>query len=280
MSADIKIAAVQMEPRLMKIDENLASIQSLARKAAADKARLMVFPECALTGYIFYSRKEAIPYAETVPGPTTETLASLCRELDVYIVFGLLEKENDKLFNTAALLGPQGFIAGYRKNHPPFLGIDRFVDRGDRPFQVHPTPIGNIGLEICYDICFPESSRVIALAGADILALPTNFPQDRGEKLNVCVRSRAIENKVHVVSADRIGSERDYTFAGLSNIVDATGDILSLASTDREEIIYGNVNLEAAREKSVIRIPGVWETHYWRDRRPELYGRITKPNQD
>ncbi|MBE9513086.1 MAG: carbon-nitrogen hydrolase family protein [Chloroflexi bacterium] len=277
MPNEIKIAAVQMEPRLMKPRENLESILNAIREAAGNQANLIVFPECSLTGYIFSSRQEALPFAETIPGPSIEKLAPLCQELKVYVVFGLLEKEGDGLFNAVALVGPRGLMAGYRKNHLPFLGIDRFVDIGNRPFQVHQTPIGNIGLEICYDIAFPESSRVMTLMGADILALATNFPQGRGEKYSHVISARAFENRVHLVSANRIGCERGYSFAGLSKIVDASGSVLGLASPDREEIIYGEVSLESARQKRVTYIPGEWVVDCIGDRRPELYGVITKP---
>jgi len=280
MPNEIKIAAVQMEPRLMKPRENLESILNAIREAAGNQANLIVFPECSLTGYIFSSRQEALPFAETIPGPSIEKLAPLCQELKVYVVFGLLEKEGDGLFNAVALVGPRGLMAGYRKNHLPFLGIDRFVDIGNRPFQVHQTPIGNIGLEICYDIAFPESSRVMTLMGADILALATNFPQGRGEKYSHVISARAFENRVHLVSANRIGSERGYSFAGLSKIVDASGSVLGLASPDREEIIYGEVSLESARQKRVTYIPGEWVVDCIGDRRPELYGVITKPKLD
>lgn len=274
----IKIAAVQMAPKLMRNEANLKTILSTLKEAAVSQAKLIVFPECSLTGYIFHSREEALPFAETLPGPSTEKLAALCRELEVYVIFGLLEKEGDRLFNAAALVGPQGFMAGYRKNHLPFLGIDRFVDIGDRPFQVHETPIGNIGIYICYDIVFPESSRVMTLMGADILALPTNFPQVRRETLSThIVSARAIENRVHVVSADRVGSERGYSFAGLSKIVSASGKVVGLASPDGEEIIYGEISLETARQKHHTIIPGEYEVDYIKDRRPELYGVIAEP---
>ena len=276
MSNKIKIAAVQMAPRLMKIRENLESILSAVRKATDNQANLIVFPECSLTGYVFSSRREALSFAETLPGPSTERIASLCQELKVYVIFGLLEKEGDRLFNAAAFVGPQGLIAGYRKNHLPFLGVDRFVDIGDRPFQVHQTPIGNIGLQICYDIAFPESSRVMTLLGADVLALSTNFPQGRGEKYSHIISARAFENRVHLVSANRVGSERGCSFAGLSEIVDASGEILSLASPDKEEIIYGEVSLDSARQKHVTFIPGEWELDCIKDRRPELYDVITR----
>lgn len=270
-----------MNPKLMNPDKNLASILSTIRKAADNQANLIVFPECSLSGYIFRSREEALPFAEAIPGPSTEKLASLCKELKVYVVVGMLEKEEDRLFNVAALVGPDGLIGKYRKNHLPFLGVDRFVDRGDRPFEVHHTLIGNIGLYICYDVVFPESSRVLALLGADVLALPTNFPRGRGETISTYVIStRAIENRVHVVSADRVGSERGHSFAGLSKIVDASWDTLALASPDKEEIIYGEVSLESARQKHDIVIPGEHEVNFLKDRRPELYGVITQTISD
>ena len=146
---------------------------------------------------------------------------------------------------------------------------------------MHKTTIGNIGIYICYDIIFPESSRVMTLMGADILALPTNFPQVRREMLvTYIVSARAIENRVHVVSADRVGSERGYSFAGLSKIVDASGKVVGLASPDGEEIIYGEVSLETARQKHHTIIPGEYEVDYMKDRRPELYGIITEPKLD
>jgi predicted amidohydrolase len=182
------------------------------------------------------------------------------------------------LFNVATFVGPEGIIGNYRKNHLPFLGVDRFTDRGDKPFKVYQTPVGIIGIEICYDIVFPESSRVMTLQGADILVIPTNFPAVRAEDvIKYVIPTRAFENNVHVVAADRVGTERDCSFAGQSKIVDASGKILCTASTDKEEIIYAEVNLTLAREKHVITTPGEHETDRIKDRRPELYGAITEP---
>lgn len=274
----VKIAAVQIAPRLMETRSNLDRMLAMAREAAAERADLIVFPECSLAGYVFSNRRELGSFAETIPGPSSEELASLCQELDIFVVFGLWEKEGERLFNASVLVGPQGLIASYRKNHLPFLGGDRFVDIGDRPFQVYQTPIGNIGLQICYDIAFPEGSRVLTLLGADILVLSTNFPQGRGEKYRRVICARSFENRVHVVSANRVGSERGYLFAGLSVIADATGEILSQASSDSEEIIYGEVSLNSARQKHQVFIPGQWELNCLADRRPELYGLIAKPN--
>ena len=197
----------------------------------------------------------------------------------MHIIFGLLETHTDGCFNTAVLLGPQGIIGKYRKNHLPFLGIDRFVKRGNGPFRVYRTPIGNIGLHICYDCGFPESARTMALLGADILVLPTNFPtRGSGESVMVqhVINTRAFENKVHFVECDRVGVERDARFEGHSKIVNAWGNTLVQASADREEIIMAEVSLAEARQKRIIIKPGEFEVDYINDRRPELYRELTK----
>ncbi len=272
----VKIAAVQMNPKITANRENLDKILHEARAAAGNGADLVVFPECALTGYVFASREEAIRFMESIPGPSTDRLADCCQELGVHIIFGLLEIDGDRCFNAAALVGPQGLVGKYRKNHLPFLGVDRFLDPGDSPFRVHRTPVGNIGLHICYDCNFPESARVMALQGADILALPTNWPEGRGNIAKYVVNTRALENKVHVVAVDRVGEERGVRFLGRSKIANAWGDTLARGSDDKEEIIYAEVSLAAARQKHIIIKAGEFEVDYIRDRRPELYGEIVK----
>ncbi|UCB43211.1 MAG: carbon-nitrogen hydrolase family protein [Dehalococcoidales bacterium] len=275
MKDNVKVAAVQMEPKLKKNDENLEKITLRIREAAGEGAELIVFPECALSGYMFNNRKEALPYAETIRGPVTERLTELCHELGVHVVVGMLEVDGDQCFNVAILVGPQGLVGKYRKTHLPFLGVDRFLDQGNEPFQVYRTPIGNIGLHICYDCNFPETARVMALQGADILALPTNWPTGRGNISLYVVNTRALENLVHVVAADRVGVERGSTFLGMSKIARAGGDTLAEGSRDSEEILYAEVRLAEARQKRIVIKPGEFELDFIGDRRPELYGRIT-----
>lgn len=270
-----EIAAVQMEPKIMRNPDNLEEITARMRVAAGSGAELIVFPECALTGYVFASRKEALPYLETVPGPSTMKLEACCRELGVYAVVGLLETKENKYFNTAALIGPEGLIGRYRKVHLPYLGIDRFLDPGDEPFKVYQTDIGNIGIFICYDCNFPESARVMALMGADILVLPTNWPEGRERIPQYVVPTRALENRVHLVAVNRIGSERGTGFIGQSKIINSRGDTLAQAG-NKAEILYGKVSLAESREKRVIFKPGEFEVDYIKDRRPEFYDRITR----
>lgn len=275
MQDTVKIAGVQMDPKIGKNKENLEKILAKSREAAGNGASLVVFPECALSGYMYSGCLEAAPYAETVPGPATDELALVCRELQIYIVMGLLEKAGNKCYNAAVLVGPEGLIGRYRKNHLPYLGVDRYVDPGDEPFRVYRTAVGNIGLFICYDCTFPESARVMALQGAEILALPTNWPQGRMKVPQFVVPTRAFENKVHLVAVDRVGTERGAKFLGLSKIVNAWGDTLAEAGQVEEEVIFGEVNLSDAREKHVIIKPGEFEADFVHDRKPELYGKIT-----
>ncbi len=279
MSDVIKVAAVQMEPKLMQPGYNLDVIIENIQIAAEEGARLIVFPECVLSGYLFTSLDEALPYMETVPGPFTDEITKQAKKLNVHIVAGLLEKEGDKHFNTSLLIGPEGIIGKYRKIHLPYLGIDRYIDKGDQPFKVYNTHIGNIGMHICYDCNFPECARVMALMGADILVLPTNWPDGRQKIAEHVVPCRAYENKVYFVAANRIGIERNTHFIGLSRIIDTQGNIIAATSDDGEQIVYGDISISEARQKQVIFKAGEFEINFFADRRPEFYSKITDENK-
>ncbi|MFC1909355.1 carbon-nitrogen hydrolase family protein [Chloroflexota bacterium] len=278
MPYTVKIAAVQMNPRIMQNKDNLDKILLEIRASAGNNADLIVFPECALSGYVFSSREEAVPYMETIPGPSTDELATICKELGVHIIVGMLEIDSDRCFNAAVLIGPDGLVGKYRKNHLPFLGIDRFMDPGDQPFQVYGTPVGNIGMHICYDCNFPESARIMTLLGADILALPTNWPEGREKVAKYVINTRAFENKVHIVAVDRVGNERGTRFIGNSKIVNAQGDTLIQAGDSDEQTVYAEVILTEARQKRTVFKAGEFECDFIGDRRPELYGKIAEAN--
>lgn len=279
MKNTINLAAVQMDVKIGANKENLDKIMAYVRIAAGKGADLIVFPECALSGYVFSSLKEALPYMEPVLGPSTEKLASACRELGVYVVMGLLEKAGNKYYNAATLIGPEGLIGNYRKNHLPYLGIDRFVDPGDAPFKVYSTPIGNLGMFICYDCTFPESARVMMLMGADILILPTNWPVGRAKVPQHIIITRAYENRVHLIAVNRVGTEKGTKFIGSSKIINAMGETLAEANDNDEQIIYSKVDLSQARLKKLVMKPGEFETDCVRDRRPELYTKIGEINK-
>ena len=255
---------------------NASLVTDLLKEAAGKGAQLAVFPECSLSGYVFESKQQAMAFAQPVPGQLVQQLAELCRSLCMCAIIGILEKENGLLYNSAVLLGPSGIIGKYRKTHLPYLGVDRFVEKSAAPFRVCETPVGKIGMQICYDLVFPEVSRVLMLRGAEILAVSANFPTGRGEKITGTVAaSRAIENRVHIVSANRVGTEQGFRFAGNSRIIDAAGETLACAGPDCQEIIIANLDLNVSRQKHITFIQGCYELDYDQDRRPELYGSIT-----
>jgi len=271
-----KIATVQMDCKLADKAGNLDIIRARLREAAGQGARLVIFPECAVTGYCFDSKAQAWPYAETLPGPTTDVLAADCRKLGVWAVAGLLEREGERLFNACALVGPDGFSAGYRKAHLPCLGIDRFVTPGDRPFAVHDLGGLRLGMNICYDFTFPEAARVLMLLGADLIVLPTNWPDRSLSTVNYLIQARAVENNVFYAACNRVGEERGFRFMGRSRIVDVTGDLLAQSEGDQPTVLYADIDPARARDKRIVRIPGLYELHRTAHRRPELYGVLCK----
>ena len=269
-----KIAAVQMDCQLGAKAANLEAIRGRLEIAARQGARLAIFPECILSGYGFRSKGEALPHAEPAPGPSTDALAADCRRLGVWAVVGLLERDDDRLFNAAALLGPSGVVTNYRKVHLPCLGVDRFTTPGDRPFALHDIGGLRVGINICYDCSFPESSRVLTLLGADLIALPTNWPPDAARNPTFVVPTRALENHVYYAAVNRVGTERGFPFIGQSRIADCTGDLLTATDGNEETILYATIEPERARNKRIVHMPGEYEVNRFADRRPQLYGPV------
>ncbi len=203
----MQVAVAQIDPQLGEKEQNLAICVARMEEAAALGAQLLVLPECAIPGYMFDSGEEAMPYAEEIPGPTTEALERESARLGLHVVCGLLERDGDALRNAAVLVGPDGLIGTYRKTHLPFLGVDRFVVPGDE-LRVYDTPLGRIGIEICYDLRFPEVTRTLALKGADMVAHPTNFPMAAKVQTELITVARAAENRIYLLTANRCGKER------------------------------------------------------------------------
>src|SRR3954465_5718291 len=140
MLAAMRVGVAQIEPRLANKARNLALRLARLEEAARDGAEFVVFPECSVSGYMFESADEAAPFAEEIPGPATETVATACRRLGAHCVFGLLERSAGGLHNAAQLVGPDGLVGSYRKSHLPFLGVDRFVVPGSEA-EVFETPL-------------------------------------------------------------------------------------------------------------------------------------------
>jgi len=272
----VRAAVAQIDPKLGQVERNLDTCLARVEEAAAAGADLVVLPECAIPGYMYDSLEEALPFAEEIPGPSVAALEGACRRLGVHAVCGMLERDGERLYNAAVLVGPGGLVASYRKTHLPFLGVDRFVTPGDE-FVVVETPLGRIGLEICYDLRFPEATRALALMGADVIAHPTNFPVAARIQTEMITLARAAENRVFLLTANRVGKERRGEFCGWSQIVDPYGKRLAEADGVEERLLVADLDLAQARDKDYV-IPGEYELHLFGDRRPELYGLLLADN--
>jgi predicted amidohydrolase len=266
------VGVAQLEPKLGEPERNQEACLRRLEDASARGCRLLVLPECAISGYMFESAQEAVSFAEEIPGPTTEAIEQACRRLGVHCVCGLLERDGDALRNAAILVGPDGLVGHYRKSHLPFLGVDRFVVAGDGPYEVFDTPIGRVGMEICYDLRFPEVTRALALGGAEIVAHPTNWPAPARPLADFMTRARAAENRVFVLTANRVGRETGAVFFGWSQIVDPAGARLAEAPEGEEAVVFAEIEMEEGRTKDIVAVPGEYEVHLFADRRPELYG--------
>jgi len=280
MADKLKIAGAQMEPALLEKESNLSRCLGLLETAAAQGAQLVVFPECTLTGYVFASMKEALPACETVPGPSTENILAACRRLNVYAVAGLLERDGGRFYNTAVLIGPQGLVGKHRKLHLPYIAVDRFLNHGNLPPTIYETEVGRIGLGICYDLMFPEFARVLTVKGADLIVLPTNWPELGEVFPDLILPARAFENHVFCAAVNRVGEERGVKFFGRSTIVDWIGLTVAEGKAYQEDLIFGEIEPETSRERYMQVIPGEFEMHFDNDRRPEFYGALVEPLAD
>ncbi len=227
----LRVAAVQMQPELLDLAGNLARVIDHTHRAAAREARLVVFPEIALSGYVV-TPDEADALAQPVPGPATQAVAKACAEDDVHVVLGMLERDADgTLFNTAVLLGPTGLLARYRKTHLPLLGVDRYLAAGDGFTSPVVTPAGRLGLLICYDLRFPEPCRAARSPRRAGDRTVDRLARRRHLYPEFIARSRAAENRVYLLAANRCGEERGTRYLGRSVIVAPDGEILAEGST-------------------------------------------------
>ncbi|MEO1493556.1 MAG: nitrilase family protein [Pseudomonadota bacterium] len=272
--SEVRIACIQMEPVVGEKDRNVSRSLEFITTAADNGAQLIVLPELANSGYVFETREEAFELAEEIPdGPTCAAWVEIAAERDVHLVAGISERDGNALYNSAVVIGPDGYIGTFRKVHL-WNAENLFFEPGNLGFPVFHTPIGRIGTFICYDGWFPESYRMCALQGADIVCIPTNWvpipgqDKDREAMANILVMGAAHSNSLFVAAADRVGTERGQPFLGESLIVSYTGwPMGGPASSTDEEIIYADANLADARRKRN------WNEYnqVLRDRRTDLY---------
>jgi 5-aminopentanamidase len=266
----MKIGVYQNNPEFGQIDKNV--LLAVMELNAVD-ADLVVLPELFSTGYQFISREEALDLAEEVPGgPTCATLHDVAHSRNMHLVFGIAERAGDKVFNSAAVIGPDGFIGVYRKSHL-FFEEKNIFDIGDTGFKVFDIGMARLGVMVCFDWWFPEAARSLALQGADIICHPANLVLLGCHKAMV---TRSLENGVFSITANRIGSEarggKDrLVFTGESQILDNWGNLLAGMKKDDVGIVTVDVDVTTARDKNITTMNDRFD-----DRRPELYGALTR----
>ena len=261
----MKIAIYQFAPLFGEKEKNLNKIKTGVSETNAD---LIVLPELCTTGYQFVSHEEAKSLSEPIPdGETTEAFVHICRSIGCYLVAGLAEIEEGSVYNSALLVGPDGFVGLYRKVHL-FCEEKKWFLPGNRGFHVWDIGIAKIGIMICFDWIFPEATRSLAVQGADIICHPTNLVLPYCQDAMI---TRSIENRVFSVTANRIGSEKRgekkrLTFTGGSQIVDPKGR--RLFQLEKEEEAYKEISIDPdiARDKQITE-----NNHLWRDMRPDQY---------
>jgi predicted amidohydrolase len=244
------------------VDDSLAALDDAARRASAAGARLLVTSEMFLTGYAL---GDAIPdLAEAADGPASARVARIAAGHGLAIVYGYPERDGCGVFNSAQLIGPDGErLANYRKTHL-FGDFERtWFTPGDDTVVQAELDGTRIGILICYDVEFPETVRAHALAGTQLLAVPTALMRPYEFVAQTLVPVRAYESQLHVAYANRCGPEGEFDFAGLSCLAGPDGAVRARAGAG-EELVVADADselLRAVRE----------ETPYLDDRRPELY---------
>ena len=264
----MNIGFLQFRPVFGDIDSNIDAMIRLLPSSGAD---LLVLPELATSGYTFTSKEELVSLAE--PFELSKSLARLqaeaiCRGCALVVGFPELA-EDGAVYNSAALLRLDGTRELYRKIH--LFGTERLVfTPGDRPFEVHDLKDVKIGIMICFDWYFPESARVLALKGAQIICQPANLV------LQWCQRSmviRGVENRVFTVTSNRYGTEERgkyaFTFTGASQVTTPAGEVLSSAANSGDHVSVVDIDPSLALYKNVTELSNLFD-----GRRPEFYDDI------
>lgn len=274
----MKISFAQFSPVHGDTAATTRLVAQKVREAAADGARLIAFPECFLTGGSFDDRQSLLAAAINIERGDLEPILAAAREADILVVVGFYQAKGDQALNTAALIGPEGTIGLHHKMHLPFMIGDRFAEipEVEGP-SVFDTPIGKIGVAICYEIRFPEVARTLALEGADLIVLPAAWPEAARILPDLFTTVRAAENFVFILAANRNDVDQGMAFMGSSHIIGPDG--AELINAGMEDGIFSvDIDLERARVKSIIREPGVYEVHPFRDRRPQDYQICAMPS--
>jgi N-carbamoylputrescine amidase len=276
-----RCAVVQMQFRRSR-EDNVRRAADFVRQAGAEGAQIVALSELATSIYPAYVEEPSYrDWAEPIPGPSTEIIAAAARDAGVYVVFPLYERTDEgRLFNTAAFIKPSGEIQGlYRKNSipdvrlPEMMGMEKFYfDQSDLGYPVFETELGiTVGVTICYERHFPEGPRSLALAGADVVFVPTATAAGR-DMWEVELRGHAIANLFWVAGVNRWGRDEDGSsaeFYGDSMFIAPSGEVMARAGTEGEAVLHAEIDTDLS-----TKLREDWG--FFRDRRPEIYGAVTR----
>jgi beta-ureidopropionase len=283
----VRAALVQFSGNESK-EINIQKAEDLARQAAGNGAKIICFPELATTLYFCFGHdKKWFETAEPIPGPVVNRVAKVAKETGTVIVYPLYENDNGTLYNTATVLGPDGYLIGkYRKMSIP--QILRTVKPGETPaderfffapgnlgFPVFDTPFGvKIGILICYDRHFPEAARILGLKGAHLMLVPTATYRDWiREVWEIELRGHAIANMFYVGGVNKVGKDvggpADRHYFGSALFIDPKGNVMARAGDKQDEILYADIDPKACDDTRDL-----WG--FFKFRRPDAYGEVLK----
>jgi len=275
MKEKIKLALAQISSKRENKKENIKKIEEITLKAKEQGADLVIFPELSLTGYVV--RDQMYELAETIPGPSTRRIEELAKTTGMHIIFGmpeLSEKTKATMFNTSVFVGPQGLIGKYRKMYLPTHSVfeEKRHFRPGYQTAAFETSIGKIGLCICYDLFFPEVTRLTRLHGSQLIVCISASPAVRRGYFEILTAARALENTAFLAYVNLVGVEDGLQFWGGSRLVSPTGDVLAKAKYDEEDFVICEVNFEDIRSAETF-IPTL------KDLRPELFDELKKSSE-
>ena len=276
MKTRIKLALAQINSKREDKQTNLQKYEELTLKAKNQGVDLIIFPEMSLTGYVV--KDQIYELAERIPGPSVEKVEAISKKTGVYIIFGMPElsqKTRATLYNTAVLISPKGYIGKYHKMYLPTHSVfeeKRYFRSGYQP-AVFDTPIGKIGLTICYDVFFPEVFRLTRLSGAQLIVCISASPAVRKNYFETLTAARAIENTTYLAYVNLSGIQEGLQFWGGSRLISPTGDVLTKAMYDEEDFICCEADLHDLKTAETF-IPTL------RDLRPELFDKLKHLSED
>jgi len=266
----LKTGIIQFNPTLGEPERNISKLKELISRARG--THLIVIPELANSGYNFESRKQAFVFSEEIQHSNfADFLISEARDKNLFIVSGFIERQNEQLYNSALLVSPKGLIGLYRKIHL-FMNEKDIFDPGDAEPEAYDIGLCKAGMLICFDWMFPELWRILGLKNADIICHPSNLVLPHAQQ---AVPVHGMINRTYVLTANRTGTEKNLTFTGQSFISDPKGEVLCMASKDKDEVLLAEIDLKLSQDKMITP-----RNHAFCDRKPALYKSLIQLSKD